>query len=122
MIREETQNDKNHHLGMFVFIIMSHGLRGDILLDRDNQPIDLMKIRDLLSPHHFPAMKGKPKLMVVQACSGSKSNMIFEYVNSRITTQNHLFIQIAITAYASVIAFTLCVNGILKCFGVTAVM
>ena len=76
-IREETQNDKHGTYGMFVFVIMSHGLRGDIILDRDGQPVDLMKIKDLLSPHHFPAMRGKPKLMVVQACSGGKFNHIF---------------------------------------------
>ena len=56
---------------------MSRGVRGDILLDIDNQPIDLVKIADLLSPHMFPAMKGKPKVMVVQACSGCESNQIF---------------------------------------------
>ena len=76
-IREETQNDKHYTYGMFVFVIMSHGLRGDIILDRNGQPVDLMKIKDLLSPHDFPAMSGKPKLMVVQACSGGEFNWIF---------------------------------------------
>ena len=71
-IRKETRNDKHYAYGMFVFVIMSHGVRGDIILDRNGQPVDLMMIKDLLSPHHFPAMKGKPKLMVVQACSGGK--------------------------------------------------
>ena len=59
---------------MFVFVIMSHGTRGDIILDRNGQPVDLMKIKDLLSPYDFPAMSGKPKLMVVQACSGGEFN------------------------------------------------
>ena len=61
---------------MFVFVIMSHGLRGDIILDRNRQPVDLIKIKDLISPHDFPAMSGKPKLMVVQACSGGEFNHI----------------------------------------------
>ena len=73
-IREETQNDKHYTYGMFVFVIMSHGLRGDIILDRNGQPVDLMQIKDLLSPRDFPAMSGKPKLMVVQACSGGEFN------------------------------------------------
>ena len=55
---------------MFVFVIMSHGMRGEYVLDRERQPVDLVKIRDLLSPHYFPAMKGKPKLIIIQACSG----------------------------------------------------
>ena len=55
---------------------MSYGQRGDIILDRLGQPVDLMEIRDLLSPHNFPAMKGKPKLMVIQACSGGEFHYI----------------------------------------------
>ena len=61
---------------MFVFIIMSMGKRGDILLDCYGQPIDLLKIKDLLSSSKFPAMKGKPKLLIVQACSGGKVHTI----------------------------------------------
>lgn len=72
-IQEETRKAEHRSYGVFVFIIMSHGMRGDIILDRDNQEVDLVKIRDLLSPRNFPAMKGKPKLMIVQACSGSES-------------------------------------------------
>ena len=71
-IQEETKRDEHKHLGMFVFVIMSHGMRGDVILDRHNQEVDLMKIRDLLSPHVFSAMRGKPKLMIVQACSGGE--------------------------------------------------
>ena len=71
-IQEETRKAEHRSYGMFVFIIMSHGMRGDVLLDRDNQEVDLVKIRDLLSPRKFPSMKGKPKLMIVQACSGSE--------------------------------------------------
>ena len=69
-IKEETRNEKHKKLGMFVLVIMSHGIRGDIVLDRDCQPVEMIKIRDLLSPHEFPAMRGKPKLIVIQACSG----------------------------------------------------
>ena len=51
---------------------MSHGERGDIITDSEGQPVELVDIQDLLSPKNFPAMKGKPKLMIVQACSGGK--------------------------------------------------
>ena len=64
---------------MFVFVIMSHGMRGEYVLDRERQPVDLVKIRDLLSPHHFPAMKGKPKLIIIQACSGGWFTSIFGF-------------------------------------------
>ena len=52
---------------------MSHGLEGDRILDYFRQPVPLHKVRDMLSPKNFPAMKGKPKLMIVQACSGGKN-------------------------------------------------
>ena len=57
---------------MFVLVLMSRGTGGDTILDCQNQPVSLTKITDLLSPRKFPAMKGKPKLMIVQACSGGK--------------------------------------------------
>ena len=80
---------------MFVFVIMSMGQRGDLLLDCYSQPIDLLKIKDLLSSSKFPAMKGKPKLVIVQACSGSKyciyisisSCLMFLYVLSAPSTR-----------------------------------
>ena len=55
---------------MFVLILMSLGKRNDIILDIERKPIKLMDIYDLLSPINFPAMAGKPKLVIVQACSG----------------------------------------------------
>ena len=66
-IQEETQRDEHKGLGMFVFIIMSQGITKDVLRDRVNQEINLQRIRDLLSSANFPAMRGKPKLMIVQA-------------------------------------------------------
>ena len=57
---------------MFVLVVMSLGRPGDVILDCDNQPIPLINIIDLLSPRNFPAMKGKPKMMIIQACSGGK--------------------------------------------------
>ena len=56
---------------------MSMGQRGGILLDCNSQPVDLVKIRDLLSPFKFPAMRGKPKMLIIQACSGGKFCIIF---------------------------------------------
>ena len=51
---------------------MSDGGRDNVIYDSNNQPVSLVNIQDMLSPRKFPAMKGKPKLMIVQACSGSK--------------------------------------------------
>ena len=66
-IQEETEKHKHYRYGMFVLVIMSQGVTKDVLLDCANQEISLQKIRDLLSAANFPAMRGKPKLMIVQA-------------------------------------------------------
>ena len=57
---------------MFVLVLMSHGGKGNVIYDSKNHPVSFVSIQDLLSPKNFPAMKGKPKLMIVQACSGGK--------------------------------------------------
>ena len=74
-IREETEKDVHYNYGMFVLVLMSFGKRGDILLDCDGEDVDLIKIQDMLSPSQFPAMEGKPKLMIIQACSGGKLSL-----------------------------------------------
>ena len=71
-IIEETERDDHSNLGMFALVLMSHGARGDVILDSEGQPVDLVHVRKLLSPSFFPAMKGKPKLVIIQACSGGK--------------------------------------------------
>ena len=71
-VEEETQIEAHKDLGMFVLVIMSHGQRGDIILDVDKNPVDLVKVYNLLSPAKFPAMAGKPKMVIIQACSGGK--------------------------------------------------
>ena len=63
---------------MFVLVIMSYGKRGNIILDVDKNPVDLVKIYELLSPANFPAMKGKPRLVIIQACSGGKLSILYQ--------------------------------------------
>ena len=75
-IKEETERGDHRNLGMFALVLMSHGKGGDVILDSQCQPVRLAQIRKLLSPSHFPAMKGKPKLLIVQACSGGKTYKI----------------------------------------------
>ena len=63
---------------MFVLVLMSHGRQGNIIVDSNGQSIRLADIQALLSPQNFPAMKGKPKWMIVQACSGGEY-LLFVY-------------------------------------------
>ena len=72
MIREETQREDHYRLSMFVLVLMSHGTEDNKITDSNGQTVKLTDIQGLLSPRTFPAMKGKPKVMIVQACSGGK--------------------------------------------------
>ena len=60
------------NLGMFVLVIMCHGDHGTVLAKESGsyKHIRLVDIYRLLSTHHFSAMKGKPKMIILQACSG----------------------------------------------------
>ena len=71
-VREETTHRDHQHLGMFILVIMSHGTSGNIFYDRHCKPVNLSEVKDLLSASKFPAMRGKPKLIIFHACSGSE--------------------------------------------------
>ena len=51
---------------------MSHGTDGDVIYGSDRGQVRLTEVKDLLSPGLFPQMSGKPKFVIIQACSGSK--------------------------------------------------
>jgi len=68
-IREETKNPGYAEVGVSALVIMTHGTE-NILYGTDNQPIKYSDVFDLLSAYQFPAMTGKPKLVILQACSG----------------------------------------------------
>ena len=52
---------------------MSHGKEDGVICDIDGADVKLAHIKHLLSSSEFPAMSGKPKIIIVQACSGGKS-------------------------------------------------
>lgn len=54
---------------MFVLMMSSHGGDGSIS-GCDGVHIKLTDIYELLSPENFPAMRGKPRVVIIQACSG----------------------------------------------------
>lgn len=62
----------HEQLGAFVLVITSHGDEGSVI-GVDGHHIKITDIMDLLSPKNFPAMKGKPKIIIIQACSGGKA-------------------------------------------------
>ena len=78
-IDKDTKESVHSNLGMFVLVLMSHGGYGTIQVGED--VIKLVDIYRLLSPQNFPAMRGKPKMIILQACSGGvytkKSRVMF---------------------------------------------
>lgn len=68
---------------MFVLVLTSHGGEGS-MIGSDHRRVKLTDIYKLLSPKNFPAMQGKPKLVIIQACAGdlpfSPSGMVIVMV------------------------------------------
>lgn len=72
LVDEHTTESIHRSLGMFALVIMSHGGNGTIA-GCDGKDIQLLDIyKRLLSSTSFPAMAGKPKLVILQSCSGSE--------------------------------------------------
>ena len=80
VIKSETEDTRHEDFGMFVLVIMSHGTENDCFYGTDLKTVRLVDICELLAGRNFPAMEGKPKLIIVQACAGGKNyQSIFLY-------------------------------------------
>lgn len=66
---KRTGSSVHDGLGMFVLVLMTHGDLGRVS-GCDDINLRLTDIYKLLSSQNFPAMRGKPKLIILQACSG----------------------------------------------------
>ena len=77
-VDRDTQTAVHANLGMFVLVIMCHGDVGTVVAKEGGsyKHIRLVDIYRLLSPKEFPGMKGKPKMIILQACSGGLLNRI----------------------------------------------
>lgn len=64
-------------LGMFVLVMMSHGNTGTIE-GCDNRAINLVDIYKLMSSQNFPAMRGKPKVVILESCCGGNYQFIYK--------------------------------------------
>lgn len=69
VIRQETQRIEHETLGMFALIIMTHGSELE-LFGTDNKGLNKNEVFHRLSAKNFKYMAGKPKLVLIQACSG----------------------------------------------------
>ncbi|XP_067940460.1 malignant fibrous histiocytoma-amplified sequence 1 homolog [Watersipora subatra] len=69
VISDETKRPEHGNYAMFVLIILSHGSETGIS-GTDGRMVRRTDINNALSAQNFPAMDRKPKLLIIQACSG----------------------------------------------------
>lgn len=79
----ETGESVHKHLNSFVLVITSHGHEGSVS-GSSGKHLVITELMDLLSSENFPAMRGKPKLVIIQACAGSKFINLINYGQSNI--------------------------------------
>ncbi|XP_067935149.1 caspase-2-like [Watersipora subatra] len=75
VIHEETRNEDHDDYGIFILVIMSHGSENDRISGTDGHDIKLSDVHDLLSAGNFSRMRGRPKFIITQACSGSRRDL-----------------------------------------------
>ncbi|XP_067941160.1 uncharacterized protein [Watersipora subatra] len=75
VISDETERPEHVNCGMFVLIILSHGSETGIS-GTDGTMVQRTDINNALSAQNFPAMARKPKLLIVQACSGGLQDRV----------------------------------------------
>ena len=56
----------------FVFIIMSHGGRKEVIQGVDGNTLPIENLMNEFSPRKCPALENKPKLFIIQSCRGSR--------------------------------------------------
>jgi len=71
VLNQEIQTTEHERFGVSAFIIMTHGTE-NFIYGTDSHLVKLSDILDLMSPYTFKAMAGKPKIVVIQACSGGE--------------------------------------------------
>ena len=82
----DTGTSVHANLGMFVLVLMSHGDNGSISAKSHYESIHLEDIYKLLSSQNFPVMRGRPKMVILQTCSGGYvkhfhfMSMLFAYI------------------------------------------
>ena len=75
IIKEDLDSTTSHsEWGMYVLAVMSHGSKETLHGVKDSRGVegDLTQeeVVNMLSASRFPAMAGKPKVLIFNACSG----------------------------------------------------
>ena len=71
VIKEEREHPDHRDADAFIFAIFSHGAEGYIL-GTDAGKVKISDIEEAFDGKHCPALAGKPKVFLIQACQGSE--------------------------------------------------
>ena len=61
------------HCGVFFLIILSHGGEGDVVYGIDGKKVEVHQLKELFYARNCPSLAGKPKIFMIDACRGSRS-------------------------------------------------
>ncbi len=68
-IKEERRNEQHEESDAFFMVVMSHGCGDDYIYSTDEQSIHVRReIIDRFDHRNCPALEGKPKVFIIQAC------------------------------------------------------
>jgi len=71
-IKSEVTKKQHKDLGCHVLVIMTHGGLNNYICGTDLKRVKLTDVYDLLTPFNFTGMAGKPKVVILETCSGGK--------------------------------------------------
>jgi len=76
-VTSEVKKEEHKDLGCHMLVIMTHGGLDNHIYGTDMKRVKLTDVYDLLTPLNFPGMAGKPKVVILEVCSGGNQ---FKYV------------------------------------------
>jgi len=78
-VKSEVKNEEHKDLGCHVLVIMTHGGLNNDIYGTDLKSVKVADVYDELTSSKFLGMAGKPKVVILEACS--RGDYIFEAVS-----------------------------------------
>ncbi|XP_013419501.2 caspase-2-like [Lingula anatina] len=70
-IEQESRRDYHKNYDSFILFLLSHGTKGAVY-GTDGYQLPYKYIKTILNNKNCPGLRGKPKMIFIQACQGSK--------------------------------------------------
>lgn len=72
ILQELSHQDNLHSVDSLIVVLMSHGTN-EIIEGVDNMHLNVLDLVKIFNGEKCPAMRGKPKMFLINACRGGKS-------------------------------------------------